>query len=61
MRKLSRSKFDEGYADALPLNGKKVKEIQVQFQDSGADPLSSSAAQLGTEGGGTWAPCTALG
>jgi HD-GYP domain-containing protein (c-di-GMP phosphodiesterase class II) len=37
LRKLARSKFDEDCVDALLFNVKKVKEIQAQFRDAGAE------------------------
>ena len=48
LRRLSRSKFDEDCVDALLFNVKKVKEIQAQFQDSGADPLPASSNKQDT-------------
>jgi HD-GYP domain-containing protein (c-di-GMP phosphodiesterase class II) len=51
LRRLARSKFDEDCVDALLFNIKKVKEIQAQFQDSGAGPPAGSAAAQDTTRG----------
>ncbi|MGP1676122.1 MAG: HD domain-containing phosphohydrolase [Burkholderiales bacterium] len=53
LRRLARSKFDEDCVDALLFNAKKVKEIQAQFQDPGADPLPSRARRSSPPGAGT--------
>ena len=37
LRKLARSKFDEDCVEALICNAPKVKEIQIQFQDTNTD------------------------
>ena len=47
LRKLARTKFDEDCVDALVFNAKKVKEIQSQFRDAGAEPLSGPGAARG--------------
>jgi HD-GYP domain-containing protein (c-di-GMP phosphodiesterase class II) len=43
LRKLARSKFDEDCVDALLFNAKKVKEIQAQFRDAGAESPATVA------------------